>query len=67
MTLELAKSRNLEVAGIVYNRHPEEIKEISEDTKRILMKFLAGFGYPPVVVDMPAFDLHAAPDIDFSE
>jgi dethiobiotin synthetase len=67
MTLELAKSRNLEVAGIVYNRHPEEIKEISEDTKKTLMRFLAGFGYPPVVMDMPAFDPYAAPDIDFSE
>jgi len=66
MALELLKYRSLRVRGIVYNRHPNEKIEIAEDSKKIFMKYLAKFGYPSAVVDMPVFDLLNVPDIDFS-
>jgi len=66
MALELLKYRDLSVRGIIYNRYPDEKIEIAEDSKKIFVKYLAKFGYPSAVVDMPVFDLHAIPDIDFS-
>jgi dethiobiotin synthetase len=66
MALELLKYKGLSVRGIIYNRYPDEKTEIAEDSKKIFMKYLATSGYPSAVVDMPAFDLQAIPDIDFS-
>lgn len=67
LTLRALRGRALHVRGILYNRLPGENRIIAEDTRRVLLRALAEFGYPQVLIDLPHIpDLSHPPDVDFS-
>jgi dethiobiotin synthetase len=67
LTLEAIERRNLHVRGIIYNLYPDEKTEITEDSKKVFMKFLSEFGFSKTIVEIPEIDLNNIPDIDFSD
>lgn len=66
MTLEMLKSRGLDVAGMIYNLYPPEDETITADSRELFSRFLAARGYPPAIADLPVVDMKNIPDIDFS-
>jgi dethiobiotin synthetase len=50
--LELAQKRELDVAGILYNRYEEGNTLIAEDSKKIFSLYLKKFGFRDNVVDV---------------
>lgn len=66
MTLEMLKSRNLAVPGLLYNLYPPENEAIVDDSRRLFVRSLTSRGYPPVVIDLPVINIEQIPDIDFS-
>jgi dethiobiotin synthetase len=67
LTLRALNSRRLRVTGIVYNRRWNENKVIAGDTRNVLLRALADFGYPAALVDLPFVrDFNKPPRVDFS-
>ena len=68
LSLEAAKSRRMKVAGVVHNWCDGADPTIDRDTARTTLRYLAKWGFPPVVVRVPRFDMDGPyPDVDFSE
>ena len=53
LSLESAKTRQMDVAGVVYNWYPDADPLIDQDTPETTRRYLAKWGYPPVVVRTP--------------
>ncbi len=50
--LELAKKRNLDVLGILYNRYDDENKLITQDSKKIFSQYLNRYGFADRVINV---------------
>jgi len=67
LSLEAAKSRGMEVAGVVHNWCDGVDPRIDADAKETVRRQLARMGFPPAVVEVPRFDVSGPyPAIDFS-
>lgn len=68
LSLEAAKARGMPVAGVVHNWFDGADPLIDHDTPETTRRYLARWGFPPVVVCVPRFDFAGPyPDVDFSE
>ena len=68
LSLEAAKARNMAVAGVVYDWFDGADPLIDRDTPETTRRYLARWGFPPVVVRVPRFDVAGPyPAVDFSE
>ena len=68
LSLEAARSRGMEVAGVVHNWCDGVDPAIDRDAAETVLRYLARWGFRPVVVRVPRFDMDGPyPDIDFSE
>ena len=67
LSIEIAKHRNIEIIGIVYNHFPKEKEEIVFESKQIFKKYLKKFGYPEIIIDIPEIKSDKKVNIDFSE
>jgi dethiobiotin synthetase len=68
LSLEAAKSRGMDVAGVVHDWCAGADPAIDRDAARTTLRYLKRMGYPPVVLRMPRFDQDGPyPDIDFSD
>ena len=68
LSLEAAKSRGMKVAGVVHDWCKGADDTIDGDAVETTRRYLAKWGFPPVVVRIPRFDFAGPyPDIDFSE
>lgn len=68
LSLEAAKARGMAVAGVVHNWCEGADPLIDRDTPETTRRYLARWGFPPVVVRVPRFDFAGPyPDVDFSE
>lgn len=68
LSLEAAKARGMPVAGVVHNWFDGADPLIDRDTPETTRRYLARWGFPPVVVHVPRFDFAGPyPDVDFSE
>lgn len=56
LSLEAAKARGMSVAGVVWNWCEGADPEIDADSLETTRRYLARFGFPPVVVRIPRFD-----------
>ena len=67
LSLEAAKSRGMKVAGVVHNWCDGVDPRIDNDAKAATRRHLARMGFPPVVVEVPRFDVSGpCPAVDFS-
>jgi dethiobiotin synthetase len=67
LSMEVARHRNIRIAGIVYNLFPDADPVITADTRQILLRYMKRFGYPEAIVDLPAISDFKHPGlIDFS-
>lgn len=68
LSLEAAKTRGMKVAGVVHNWFDGADPLIDHDTPETTRRYLAKWGFPPVVVKVPRFEFAGPyPDVDFSE
>ncbi len=68
LSLDAIRSRGMELAGVIYNRHPAADDAIDRDTKEIIRAYLKDWGFPQHIVRIPHIsDDEPYPDIDFSE
>ena len=68
LSLEAAKLRGMQVAGVVHNWHPDANPDIDADAVAAIRRHLVKLGYPPVVVRVPEVPAGGpCPDVDFSE
>lgn len=68
LSLEAAKTRGMPMAGVVYNWYAAADPLIDADTPEMTRRYLAKWGFPPVVVRVPRFDFKGPyPKVDFSE
>ena len=68
LSLEAAKTRNMAVAGVVYDWFEGADPLIDRDTPETTRRYLARWRFPPVVVRVPRFDVAGPyPAVDFSE
>lgn len=68
LSLEAAKARGMRVAGVVWNWCDGADSEIDADSVETTRRYLSRWGFPPVVVRIPRFDVGGPyPDVDFSE
>ncbi len=65
LSLECAASRNMRVLGIVFNHAPGADPAIDADSLRMMKKYLARYGFPPVTVRVPEVG-ETPPEVDFS-
>ena len=61
LTLEVAASRNIPVAGLVFNHYPPPDTTIRDDTLEMFRHQIAGR-----LVEMPEIDIDHICDVDFS-
>ena len=67
LTLEAALSRNITIAGVVYNEYPLENPAIAEDSKIIISDWLKARNIDAPLIESPQIkDLNNPPTIDFS-
>ncbi|NLB68992.1 MAG: ATP-dependent dethiobiotin synthetase BioD [Lentisphaerae bacterium] len=67
MSIEVAKSANVHIAGIVYNRAPETDSKIEEDTQQFISKYLTRKYSASKLISVPwIYDKANFPEIDFS-
>ena len=67
LTLEAALSRNIPIAGVVYNEYPQENSAIAEDSKLIISDWLKSRKIDTPFIQFPHIkDLDNPPTIDFS-
>ncbi len=68
LSLEAVKMRGMKVAGVVHNWFEGADPLIDRDTPETTRRYLARWGFPPVVVRVPRFDVEGPyPAVDFSE
>ena len=68
LSLEAAKARGMRVAGVVWNWCDSADPEIDADSVETTRRYLSRWGFPPVVVRIPRFDVGGLyPEVDFSE
>ena len=68
LSLEAAKARGMRVAGVVWNWCDGADPEIDADSVETTRRYLSRWGFPPVVVRVPRFDVGGPyPEVDFSE
>jgi len=66
LSLEAAKSRGMNVAGVVFNMFPDADPQICDDSVETVRSALPRLGFPPVVVKVPSVsDGGPYPDVDF--
>jgi dethiobiotin synthetase len=66
LTLEVARHRQLDVIGIIYNLDPDTSAEIADDSQQVFVTYLRRFGFLDAVIPMPQIDLEQElPQIDF--
>lgn len=65
LSLEFAAARKIPVRGIVFNYAPGADPEIDADSSEMMKKYLARYGFPPVLVRIPKVE-KTFPPIDFS-
>ncbi|MCT4614821.1 MAG: dethiobiotin synthase [Marinifilaceae bacterium] len=67
MSLEIIKNRNIPLQAVVYNNYPDNNKEIVNDTKDVIKKFLIKYELDCPIVDVPVIkDIFEDVEIDFS-
>ncbi|MBN2401242.1 MAG: ATP-dependent dethiobiotin synthetase BioD [Spirochaetes bacterium] len=66
LTLEALKNRDLDIIGITYNNFPEQEKEIAQDTREVIEKYISQYWFQATIIDIPVFGFKNIPDIDFS-
>ena len=66
LTLEAIQNRDLNVKGILYNMFPVQEKEIVQNTKEMIEKYISQFWFHSNIVEIPVIDFNNIPDIDFS-
>lgn len=62
LTIEALRSRNIPLAGLVYNLGVGEVAEISKDTRRLLEKMVPG----TPIIDVPRFVIDSPPELDLT-
>ena len=68
LSLEAAKTRGMSVAGVVWNWYEGADSRIDDDSCKMTRSYLSRWGFPPVVVRIPRFDVGGPyPEVDFSE
>lgn len=68
MSAEALKARQMKLAGLVYNWHPDADPLIDQDTPERTQQFLAKWNLTAPLVRIPQVDANGPyPDIDFSE
>ena len=68
LSLEAAKARGMRVAGVVWNWCEGRDPAIDADAQATTRRYLARFGCPPRIVEVPRLDPSGSyPSIDFSE
>ena len=65
MSLEFAAARKIAVRGIVFDYAPGTDPEIDADSAAMMKKYLARYGFPPVLVRIPKVE-RSFPEVDFS-
>jgi len=45
---------------------PKQEKEIEQDTREVIEKFISQYWFDSAIIDIPIFDFNNIPDIDFS-
>ena len=65
LSLECAASRRMRVLGIVFDHAPDADPAIDADSMRMMKKYLARYGFPPVTVRVPEVG-ETLPEVDFS-
>ena len=67
LTMEAALSRNIPVAGVIYNEYPPEKPAIAEDSKSIISEWMKKHKVTAPLIPSPEVkDLNNPPTIDFS-
>ena len=67
LSLEAAKARGMSVAGVVWNWCADADPKIEADSIETVRSYLSRWGFPPVVVRIPRFDVGGPyPEISFS-
>ena len=66
LTLEAMQNRDLNVIGILYNMFPAQEKEIVQNTREMIEKYISQYWFHSNIVDIPVIDFNNIPDIDFS-
>ena len=68
LSLEAAKTRGMSVAGVVWNWCDGADSRIDDDSCKTTRSYLSRWGFSPVVVRVPRFDVGGPyPEVDFSE
>lgn len=67
LTLEALISRNIPIAGIVYNRFSDALPEIADDTRTILAEYLQKQNIPNRIVDIGEIKEPFDDSVDFGE
>ncbi|MBQ3747084.1 MAG: dethiobiotin synthase [Kiritimatiellae bacterium] len=68
LSLEAAKTREMSVAGVVWNWCEGADSRIDDDSCETTRSYLSRWGFSPVVVRVPRFDIGGPyPEVDFSE
>ena len=57
LSLEAAKTRGMSVAGVVWNWCADTDPKIEEDSLETIRCYLLRWGFPPIVVRIPRFDV----------
>ena len=68
LSLDAIRSRGMQLAGVVYNWHPDADATIDRDTPETIRAYLKDWGFPQRMVRIPHVGEGGPyPDIDFSE
>lgn len=60
--LELIKNREIELRGIVYNKHDASDETIFNDSRKVFLNALLQYGFSPIVVDMASLERYEEMD-----
>jgi dethiobiotin synthetase len=66
LTLEALRTRDVPIAGVLYNRHLEAPQAITDDSRALFRDWLKQHGSADVVIDLPRVAGEAIPDVDFA-
>jgi len=62
--LEIARSRNIEVAAIVYNHFPQADARIVADSKAMFVRYMKRYGFGGPVIDLFSLDEYLSGELD---
>ena len=66
LSIEVLKSKGINLLGIVYNKFPETDPFIVDDSKNQIKNFMIKKGYNGVIIEMDKIDFSKPVEIDFS-